>query len=190
MTHHIQNIKTVAEDNVKKIRSNRNTFEKTTCSFCDRPANQFDFLDERNFVPIKGKTINGQQAVAIYGSCCLNDARRVNDIKRAFIITKRGDDLVPSHVELYTLKNDEEPEEQLPDQGSKKRVEGDQVTLKDKVEDELSTGTSAGKEIKLGSVLDGEAVKKVLFGGSEELTKEEEKKKTSTGIFKVFKKDE
>lgn len=171
MTHHIQNVKSVAEDNVKKIRSNRQTFEKTTCSFCGRPANQFEFLDERNFVPIKGKSINGQQAVAIYGSCCLNDAKRVNDIKRAFIIEKRGENFVPNHVELYNLDNEVEEEEE--DIGFKKgeRVEGRQITEKVKVTDELSTGTSKGKEI-------------------EEYEPRVEEKKKPSGIFKVFKKED
>lgn len=170
MTHHIENTRAVAEDYLKKIKSNRQTFEKTTCSWCSKPANQFGPpFDERMFVTISGKMYAGKQAVAIYCPDCLNDAKRVNDIKRAFVIEKRGDDLVPSHVELYTLDNDKEPEE--PADIQSKRVEGDQVTLKDKATDELSTGTSAGKEIQ-------------------EEPKEEEKKKTPSGIFKVFKKDE
>ena len=171
MTHHIQNTKAVAEDYLKKIKSNRQTFEKTTCSWCSKSANQFGPpFDERMFVTIPGKMYAGKQAVAIYCPDCLNDAKRVNDIKRAFVIEKRGEDFMPSHVELYTLDNDDEEEEDI---GFAKgeRVEGDQVTLEDKVTDELSTGTSKGKEIQ-------------------EEPKEEEKKKTPSGIFKVFKKDE
>jgi len=168
MTHHIHNTKQVAEDYVKKIRSNRYTFEKTICSYCSRPANQFDFLDERNFVPIKGKTINGQQAVALYGSCCLNDARRVNDIKRAFIITQtRAGDLVPEYIPLRSLKDDEEPEEKKADVGSNERVEGKQVTSKDNATDELSTGTSKGKELEPEE-------KKSIFGGITRIIKKDE----------------
>ena len=148
MTHHIQGFKEVAEDYIKKIRSNKQTFEKTTCSFCNKSANQFGTpFDETIFVPIKGKVHNGKQAMAIYCPPCLSDDKRVKDIKRAFTITQtKAGDLIPEHVPLRNLKDDEEPEEEKADVGSNKRVEGDQVTFKDKATDELSKGTTEEKK--------------------------------------------
>ena len=106
MTHHEHTNKEIASDLVKKIRSGRRINEQARCNWCTRTVNQFAFFDERNFVPIPGKKIDGKQALALYGDCCLNDAKKVNDIKYGIRVYKDTDgNLRAEEIDVRFLEN-------------------------------------------------------------------------------------
>ncbi len=109
MTNHTQKNKEYVNSVLEYLKESRERLATAECSYCTRDASQFAFFDQRNFVPVQGKVDErGNQAYAIYGDCCLNDARKIEDIKRAFVIDSRGN---AGYVPLYTLQDIDEPEE-------------------------------------------------------------------------------
>lgn len=116
MTNHTEKNKAYITQTLEYLKENRERLATASCSWCTKPASAFEFFDQRNFVPIQGKVDEqGNQAYAIYGDCCLNDARKVADIKRAFVIDQRGN---AGYVPLYSLQSIEEYEEVKQDGGS------------------------------------------------------------------------
>lgn len=113
MTNHTEKNKEYVNSTLEYLKENRERLNAAECSYCTRDASQFAFFDQRNFVPIQGKVDEkGNQAYAIYGDCCLNDARKVADIKRAFVIDERGN---AGYIPLYDLQNlDDIDDEELP----------------------------------------------------------------------------
>jgi hypothetical protein len=170
------------EEYIKQIKSNKETLYATRCNWCTKEANQFGTLGIENLVPIKGKTFNGEQAVALYCASCLERPERVNDPKKAFIMengkpTELGFNYLQGEF-VPENRFDPEPENE-PDKELRKTLEPKVqesetqdrlLPQKDNIEGEIKTGTSAGTEIEPKIVEDNkdgvetEKKKKGIFG--------------------------
>jgi hypothetical protein len=135
MTHHIKLKKDFIEEDVKKIRSNKQTLYSTRCNWCTKDANQFGSLGADNFVPIKDKSFDGKQAVALFCDACLARPERVNEPKKAFILEKRGTNYFAAEISFSDLVDGhEEPE---PKEVPEPEIEEDK---KDGLEEEKEKG--------------------------------------------------
>ena len=137
-------------------------------------------MGEENFVQIEGKTLNGEQAYAVFCPDCLKDESRKNEVKYAFTISD-AEDAVPGQVQFRDLQEQgqEGDPNKWPGDNPVQPVQPSEPTPgpdKTEVPAEESTGSGVVQTRATENVADPET-------GTRVATQEENNTKKKKGLF-------